>query len=133
VRVADVPALTGVAKMAADNWLGSLDEHGYLTIGPDPAASRFRVARLTARGSAARDSYFRWAQEAKPHFLERNPPGVPDLRNSAERLVTGPGQDSPLRRGVEPYPDGWRAQVPRPSTLPHYPVVSHRGGFPDGS
>lgn len=31
---------------------------------------------------------------------------------------------------------GWsrgRTRLRRPSTLPHYPVVTHRGGFPDGS
>ena len=35
--------------------------------------------------------------------------------------------------GLEPYPDGWRAKVPRSEVLPHYPTVLHRGGFPDGS
>jgi hypothetical protein len=29
--------------------------------------------------------------------------------------------------------DGWRAKVRRPTTLPHYRMVLHRGGFPDGS
>lgn len=28
---------------------------------------------------------------------------------------------------------GWRAPLRRPVTLPHYPMVLHRGGFPDGS
>ena len=36
-------------------------------------------------------------------------------------------------RGLEPYPDGWRAKVRRPEALPHYPMVLHRGGYPDGS
>jgi hypothetical protein len=26
-----------------------------------------------------------------------------------------------------------RAQLASPETLPHFPMVSHRGGFPDGS
>ena len=30
-------------------------------------------------------------------------------------------------------PDCWRARLPRPDTLPHHPVISHRGGYPDGS
>jgi hypothetical protein len=34
---------------------------------------------------------------------------------------------------VEPYPEGWRASVPRPEVLPDFPMVLHRGGFPDGS
>ena len=40
---------------------------------------------------------------------------------------------SPLFAGLEPYPDGWRAAVRPPATLPHYPMVLHRGGYPDGS
>lgn len=38
-----------------------------------------------------------------------------------------------LMQGLEPYPDGWRAKVRRPEVLPHYPMVLHRGGYPDGS
>jgi hypothetical protein len=34
-----------------------------------------------------------------------------------------------LFRGLEPHPDGWRASVRKPNTLPHYPMVLHRGGF----
>ena len=40
---------------------------------------------------------------------------------------------SPLMAGLEPYPDNWRAGTPPPRTLPHFPMVLHRGGFPDGS
>jgi DNA-binding MarR family transcriptional regulator len=134
VRVASLPDLAGVAKMAVDNWLGALEQHGYLTIGPDPAGTRFRVARLTPGGRKARDGYHHWAAGVESRWQERFGSGpVSALRNSAERLVSGPGQGSPLWRGIEPYPDGWRAQARRPSTLPHYPAVTHRGGFPDGS
>jgi hypothetical protein len=38
-----------------------------------------------------------------------------------------------LPRGLKPYPDGWRASLPPPQGLPHYPMILHRGGFPDGS
>jgi hypothetical protein len=34
---------------------------------------------------------------------------------------------------MKPYADGWRASVCRPGTLPHYPMILHRGGYPDGS
>jgi hypothetical protein len=56
------------------------------------------------------------------------------LRESLEALVGGATAPvSPLFQGLEPYPDGWRAAVRKPHTLPHYPMVLHRGGFPDGS
>lgn len=134
VRVADIPGRCGVAKMAVDNWLGALGEHGYLTIGTDPAVTRFRVAELTPGGRKALDTYQHWAGAVEPRWQERFGAGpVSRLRASAERLLAGSGEQARLWRGIEPYPDGWRAQVRRPSTLPHYPVLSHRGGFPDGS
>jgi hypothetical protein len=63
-----------------------------------------------------------------------------DLRASLERVL----EDPQLSEGMRPYPDGWRASKtyrartdalladPR-ATLPHYPLVLHRGGWPDGS
>jgi DNA-binding MarR family transcriptional regulator len=133
-RAAAVPARTGVAKMQVDNWLGSLEQHRYLTLGPDPAGSRYKVATLTPKGIRARDAFHRWAGTIEDRWAERfSARPIGDLRNSAERLVTVPGDGSLLWRGIEPYPDGWRAQVTRPATLPYYPVISHRGGFPDGS
>jgi hypothetical protein len=55
------------------------------------------------------------------------------LRELLERSVGGPTAHwSRLFHGLEPYPDGWRASVPRPEGLPQYPMVLHRG-FPDGS
>jgi DNA-binding MarR family transcriptional regulator len=134
VRVTDLPNRTGVAKMAVDNWLGALEQHGYLTTGAGPAGTMFRVAELTRSGHQAREAYDRWANAVEQRWQERLGPGpVSRLQQSAGRLAAGPGAQSLLWRGIEPYPDGWRAQVRRPSTLPHYPVVTHRGGFPDGS
>jgi DNA-binding MarR family transcriptional regulator len=121
-RVRDIPAAAGVAQMAIGNWLGSLEEHRYLSTGPDPAGGRFRVARLTPRGREARDAYLRWAAADG---------GRPDA--AALREALAPLDGDRLRSGTAPYPDGWRAKVARPATLPHYPVISPRGGFPDGS
>ena len=53
------------------------------------------------------------------------------LRASLEPLAAG--QPAPLFGGLEPYPDNWRALVRRPDVLPHFPMVLHRGGYPDGS
>ena len=38
-----------------------------------------------------------------------------------------------LFTGIAPQPGNWRASVRRPVTLPQYPIVLHRGGYPDGS
>jgi hypothetical protein len=55
------------------------------------------------------------------------------IRSSLEPLVGDGDAQSPLFAGLEPYSDGWRAAVRKPTTLPHFPMVLHRGGFPDGS
>jgi DNA-binding MarR family transcriptional regulator len=130
VRVSEVPARTGVAKMAVDNQLGILEGRGYIVVGPDPGGSRFKVATPTAKGQRAQKLYQRWTGEVEERFGKA---ACPELREALVPIICDDGPGSPLRRGMDPYPDGWRAQVPRPEVLPHYPVVSMRGGFPDGS
>ena len=59
---------------------------------------------------------------------------VDGLVTSLEPLATAPdGEPPPLFAGLEPYPENWRASARHPATLPHYPMVLHRGGYPDGS
>ncbi len=134
VRVRDLPLLTGVSKQAISMAMGILQKKGVAVVGPDPGGARVKVARLTAKGLVAQDAYHgrlamiekRW----QARFGEQN---IVALRESLERLAGDPGTHSPLFQGLEPYPDGWRASVEKPDILPHYPMVLHRGGFPDGS
>ncbi len=133
VRVADVPGSSGVAKMSIDNWLGSLEAHGYVTIGTDPAAGRYRLARLTAKGRGAREAYLTWTDQLEQRWHQDHGTALPRLRRAMEELVVEPQQRALLYRGIEGYPDGWRRQLRKPGTLPHYPVLTARGGFPDGS
>ncbi len=134
VRVVDIPVLTGVAKMTIDNWLRSLEEHRYAIVGPDSAGSRFKMARLTQKGLRARDTYFHWADRIELESHERlDKKALAALRTSTEQLAVASPARLLLWDGIDPYPDGWRAQLRRPETLPHFPVISHRGGFPDGS
>lgn len=82
------------------------------------------------------------AISASVGLLERRGCG----HDSLERLFVRAGADGQplLAAGLRPYPDGWRAHPPYLSqtqallsdpggALPHYPMVSHRGGYPDGS
>jgi hypothetical protein len=130
VRVSEVPARTGAAKMAIDTWLGNLEVRDYIVVGPDPRGSRFKVATPTPKGQRAQKVYGRWTGEVEERF---GTAACLALREALVPIVCNGGLDSPLRRGMKPYPDGWRAQVARPEVLPHYPVISMRGGFPDGS
>jgi len=101
----------------------------------DPTDSRTQVARLTATGLQAQDAYRQLPGVIEERWQARfGKDDIRTLRESLERLVSSPtAQLSPLFKGLEPYSDGWRASVRKPDTLPHYPMVLHRGGFPDGS
>lgn len=133
VPVRDIPRLSGVSKEAISMATGVLSKRGLVTIEPDPSESRGKVINLTAKGSRSKSAHERllrrveqgWESRFGEHVIGR-------LRDSLESL-TGDARGSLLCPALRPYPDGWRASVPRPKTLPHFPMVLHRGGYPDGS
>jgi DNA-binding MarR family transcriptional regulator len=135
VRVQDLPHLSGVSKEAISMAMGILQKNRLAVAGPDPGGSRAKVARLTPKGEEVREAYRKRLRVIEERWRTRyGEKTIRSLRESLERLVGEPtAQLSPLSRAVAPYPDGWRAKVRKPDTLPHYPMVLHRGGFPDGS
>jgi len=135
VRVRDLPRLTGVSKEAISMSVGFLERGRYLVVERDPTDSRTKLARLTPKGLQAQDVYCQLPGVIEEHWQARfGKDAIRNLQESLECLDSDPtAQLSPLFKGLEPYPDGWRASVRKPATLPHYPMVLHRGGFPDGS
>jgi len=135
VRVRDLPRLSGVSKEAIAMALGRLEERGLATIQPEASGSRVRILVLTPQGRRAQNTYHQLVREIEQRWratFGKDP--IRNLRKLLERVVGDPSAKiSPLFRGLEPYPDGWRASVPKPEVLPYYPMVLHRGGFPDGS
>ncbi len=131
-RLRDLPALTGTSKESVRWALGILTRGDLAAEDPDPTASRGKVARLTPRGLDAQRLYHELTGEIELRWHDRFTPAVTAaLRASLEPLAAG--QPPPLFGGLEPYPDNWRAVVRRPDVLPHFPMVLHRGGYPDGS
>jgi methyltransferase (TIGR00027 family) len=129
VRVRDIPQLAGVSRESVAMAMGILVKRGLATEGPDPAGGRWRVAALTRRGAVAQAAYHELVADIEDTWRDRfGADTVAGLRAGLERL---PVPD--LLAGIEPDPAGWRAQVRRPDVLPHYPMVLHRGGYPDGS
>jgi DNA-binding MarR family transcriptional regulator len=127
VRVRDLPRLSGVSKEAIAMASGFLAKGRYIVVEPDPTASRTKRVRLTAKGRDAQDEYVRLLAAIEERWQARfGEYAIRNIRDSLEQV-------SPLFRGLDPYPDGWRASFPKPETLPHYPMVLHRGGYPDGS
>ena len=131
-RLRDLPALTGTSTASVRWALGILTRGDLAAEEPDPAASRGKVARLTPRGLDAQHLYRELTSTIERRWHDRFTPGVTGaLRASLEPLAAG--RPPVLSGGLEPYPDNWRASVRRPAALPHFPIVLHRGGYPDGS
>jgi DNA-binding MarR family transcriptional regulator len=135
VRARDLPLLSGVSKEAISMAMGLLEKSCAAVIEPDQTGARVKVARLTLKGREAQDVYRRLPGILEQRWQARfGEDAVRTLREVLERLAGEPSvQLSPLLRGIPPYPGGWRASVRKPDTLPHYPMVLHRGGYPDGS
>ncbi len=135
VEVSDLPRLSGVSKEAIATSLSFLGKRGYAVIQPKSTAGRKKVLVLTPKGRKAQDKYRQLLLDMEERWQARfGQLPIDRLRDLLEQLALAPAeQQSPLFRGLEPYPDGWRASLPRPEVLPHYPMVLHRGGFPDGS
>jgi hypothetical protein len=121
VPVRDLPRLSGVSKEAINVALGFLGKRG---LAVTESAGRTKLARLTPKGREARNEYLRRLATIETRW---------ESRYAKLRAALEPFEGKALFEGIEPHPGNWRASVPKPETLPHFPMVLHRGGFPDGS
>jgi DNA-binding MarR family transcriptional regulator len=134
VLVRDIPLLSGVSKEAISMALGFLQKRCIVSVGSGVTGSVAKVVRLTPKGREAQDAYRKLLGTIEADWQARfGRDNIRTLREALERLVGEPAAQSPLFSGLEHYPEGWRAAVRKSNTLPHYPMVLHRGGFPDGS
>lgn len=127
-RPRDIAGRSGVSKEAVAMALTWLKGAGLATEEVDPAASRGKIIRLTAEGATAREGYAARAGEVEAAWRERL--GAAEVTALREVLE---GISGHLADGLAPYPDGWRAREAPRSVLPDYPMVLHRGGYPDGA
>ncbi len=111
--------------------MGILTKGRFAVVEPGPKGVKAKVARLTVKGRQAQDEYRRLLAAIEQRWEARF--DINALRTALRHLAGDANAPSPLFRGLDPYPDGWRASVRQPETLPYYPMVLHRGGFPDGS
>lgn len=127
--VRELPLLAGVSKEAIAIIVGRLARSGLATVPASP-----KVLTLTRRGVAAAHE-----AESQRDELDAKWSALSELPDVLAEIVT-----PTLAEGLEPKPNGWRARAPYltqtratladPSAaLPRFPMVSHRGGYPDGS
>jgi hypothetical protein len=94
-----------------------------------------RTLTLTDAGRNAKSEYetlvqtieHLWAKQFGGEVTRR-------LRSALEQVVVDETLDrSPLAQLVKAPEGCWRSWVKTPETLPHFPMILHRGGYPDGS
>jgi DNA-binding MarR family transcriptional regulator len=147
VAVRDLPALTGVSKEANAVALGFLERHALALVESDAGSPRTKLARLTERGTRAQARAVQLLREIEARWRERfGGEAIQRLQALLAGLIEArDGDGRPLMAaGLVPPEGGWRGRPPYlaqtnamladpGAALPHYPAVSHRGGFPDGS
>jgi hypothetical protein len=134
IRLRDLPRLSGVSKESIGMALTFLEARGFAQVGKE-TGGKSKWLRLTELGVRARERYPILAGEIEERWRGALGADVIEaLREPLERLVGAyDGPWTGLFEGMKPYPDGWRSHVPVPEALPHFPMILHRGGYPDGS
>lgn len=139
--VRDLPLRAGVSKEAVGAALKFLERHGHVEQRPDPAAPRSKLVSLTGKGRVARSRFDDALAGANAQWIDAYGARRIDALCDALDAVLS---HAALAEGLRPHEDSWRwckpyadhteayLRDPRAS-LPHYPMVLHRGGFPDGS
>jgi hypothetical protein len=135
ILIRDLPRFSGVSKEAIAVATGFLCRHGYASISPESPGSRNKALTLTAGGQVARQAYLALIPAIESRWRCRfGGQAIDQLHRSLQNLIAeSPEELLPLMRGLKPQPGNWRSKLPQPETLPHYPLVLHRGGYPDGS
>jgi hypothetical protein len=128
--VRDLSARAGVAKEITDVSLGYLEKQGLATVS---SATGSKIATATDAGRAAQDFTAARLGELDARFEAAREPLEHILSNAPAMVDT-----------LQPHPNSWRASSkyasqtrrmladPR-TALAHFPIVTHRGGYPDGS
>ncbi len=129
VSMKDAPLRGGISKEAVAMATTFLAKNGYVVVDE-------KLIRLTAAGCAAQERADRLHGEVEP-WARR-------LANRLRGALAGLLEADELAAGLRPHPGGWRGTKPYlaqteamledpAAALPHYPMVLHRGGWPDGS
>lgn len=134
VPLRDLPRLGGVSKEAVAMALKILLAHKLVVVGADSGRARARFVTPTPPGRAAQPAYsasVRTIEDSwRTRFGDRR---IEDLRRALDAIARPDLEPSPLLQGLLPGPECWRARVPATAVLPHFPMVLHRGGYPDGA
>jgi DNA-binding MarR family transcriptional regulator len=144
--VTEVRRRAGISREAVAVAVAYLQRHGLGVVESTPGNGRAKALRLTSKGEHAAAGHAATMAAAEASLAERcGGDALAALQTTLARFATSTeGGRSRLAGGLAPYPEGWRATRPYASqtaamladptgALPHHPLVTHRGGWPDGS
>lgn len=118
----DLPQAGGVSKEGAAMALNYLVKRDYAVVATE---NRVRRVALTKKGRDARRASLQRMLDVEAQWCDRfGDDTIAALRRTLEEL-------KPVH--PDPYPNTWRAKLPKPAKLPDFPMTLHRGGYPDGS
>ena len=133
VPIRELPRRAGVSKEAISMGMGVLVKRGLAVMEPNPSGAPGKVATLTPRGMASQRTHAQLLRAVETQMATRfGSDAISAIRDALEPLAAD-SRGSGLFPALEPYRDGRRAAVRAVETLPYFPMVLHRGGYPDGS
>jgi DNA-binding MarR family transcriptional regulator len=135
VRLRDIPLLTGVSKEAVSMGMGILRKKRLAVVEPDPSGIRAKVARLTPKGSRRKGRISSASHQHRTALAGTPWQGHHPRSSRAAGAIGWTAYRAAVASipRIGTLPRRLASVGPQAETLPHYPMVLHRGGFPDGS
>ena len=141
VALRDVPVLSGVSKESVAMAMGVLKKNNLVVEEKNPAAKTGKLVRLTPSGVEIKERARRLVETIEAEWHARfGDHSMRRLRAVLETIARAEGAEPDengdallLHAGIRPHENNWRAALKTPKALPHFPMVLHRGGYPDGS
>jgi DNA-binding MarR family transcriptional regulator len=124
IPLRDLPDATGIYRAQIDNAVGYLERASLAEVVPTPGAKRGKSVLLTSRGEKAKASSVAKLAALEATWDERHGATLARVREALGPFTAGP---------ASPPPGTWRAEAKPLARLPRFPLVTHRGGFPDGA
>jgi hypothetical protein len=129
-----LPILTGVSRESISMAMGIVRKARLVSVEKGSSDEPWLLVRLTSTGVTAQQVYRQHFRELEKTWKQRfGQKVIEDVRKALEGIVGDvSAKHSLLFQGIEPAPGNWRAMIRRPKVLPDFPMVLHRGGWPDG-
>jgi hypothetical protein len=126
VALRDLPTQAGISKEGVAMALTYMKSRSLATVEPDEKGAK--SARLTDQGEELALLSRNAMKRIEAGWRDRmGEPAFEDLAGLLQDIAPS------LKEAVRPPAGTWRAATRPPATLPHFPTVLHRGGYPDGA